>query len=240
MPDGRATGAEIASVPPPVAVIGIGAVEQHGRHLPVGTDFLAVRELSRRVAAELDAWLLPAIPISMSECHGAIEGTVWLKPATLAAVMRDVARSLEAQGVPLLLVVNGHGGNFVLEPVIEQLNRELPRLRVIMPAEVWGIASGEPPIFETAASEVHGGEVETSTQLHYNPHLVRDDRVDGPIAVGREFLDYTTTDRLNSEGIWGYPTRANAAKGARAVAAQVRMIVRYFEGARAAIAAEDA
>ncbi len=240
-----ATGADLASAPPQVAVIGIGAVEQHGRHLPVGTDFLAVRELSRRVAAELDAWLLPAIPFGMSECHGALEGTVWLKPATLAAVVRDLARSLEAQNVPILLVLNGHGGNFVLEPVIEQLNREPARLRVIMPAldrppPPKVTVTDEAPIFETAGSEVHSGEVETSTQLHYNPQLVRDERVDGPITVGREFLDYTTMDRLNPEGVWGSPTRADAAKGGRAVAVQVRNIVRYFEDARAAISAGEA
>ncbi|MGQ0571928.1 MAG: creatininase family protein [Armatimonadota bacterium] len=235
MLDETATGAQIGDARPQIAVVGIGAVEQHGRHLPVGTDFLAVRELSRRIAAELDAWLLPAIPISLSECHGSLEGTVWLKSATLAAVVRDIARSVHAQGVRLLVVLNGHGGNFVLGPAIEQLNRELSGLRLIMPPEGLATVLGDTPIFETAHREVHAGEAETSSMLYYAPHLVRGERVDGPIAVGREFLDYTTLDRLNPEGTWGFPTRADAIKGERSVQARVRAVVAFVRQAWSAL-----
>ncbi len=107
-------------------MVGIGAIEQHGRHLPIGTDWMIICELSRRVANELDAWLLPAIPISMSECHGSIAGTVWLKPATLSAVLQDIASSLHAQGIDKVLVLNGHGGNFILEPTIQAINNKFP------------------------------------------------------------------------------------------------------------------
>src|SRR5512143_85299 len=86
MSNDRLTSAAIAAARPTLAVLGIGAMEQHSHHLPVGTDWIAVSEVCRRVAAELDAFLLPAIPFSMSECHGPMEGTVWLKPSTLAAV----------------------------------------------------------------------------------------------------------------------------------------------------------
>lgn len=231
MLDDTATAPDIRAASPPIALLGVGAIEQHGRHLPIGTDFLAVRELSRRVAAELDAWLLPALPISLSECHGSLGGTVWLKPATLAAVLRDIARSVHAQGVRLLVVLNGHGGNFILGPTIEGLNRELPDLRLIMPPDVLALALGEAPIFETADREVHAGEVETSWMLYYTPHLVRGERVDGPIAHGREFLDYTTLERLNPEGTWGFPTHADAAKGERAVQARVQAIVAFVRQA---------
>ncbi len=237
MLDAAATGGDIAAARPQIAVLGIGAVEQHGRHLPVGTDFLITRELSQSVAAELDAWLLPPIPFSLSECHGPMEGTVWLKPITLAAVLRDVARSLEAQGVRLLVILNSHGGNFILEPAIEQLNRELTSLRVVLPPEVWAEVPGEPPIFETGKQEVHAGEAETSTILYYAPQLVRDDRRDGPVTAGREFLDYTTMDRINPEGTWGYPTRANAAKGERAVRARVRALAAFIRQAWATLVA---
>ncbi len=235
MLDDRATSAEITRAGASMAVIGIGAIEQHGRHLPVGTDFLAVSELSRRVATELNAWLLPALPVSLSECHGPLEGTVWLKPATLAAVVRDVARSIQAQGIRVLVVLNGHGGNFILGPTIEQLNRELQSLRVVMPPEWLAGPPGEKPVFGTP--EVHAGEGETSTMLHYAPHLVRAERVDGPLAVGREFLDYTTMDRLNPEGTWGFPTRADAAKGERSVQARVRALTAFVRQALAVLEA---
>ncbi len=99
MIDKRSTSQEISSAHPSIAVLGIGAIEQHGRHLPVGTDWMIVDELSRRVAHELNALLIPAIPFSMSECHGMLGGTVWLKPATLSAVLQDVVSSLHAQGI---------------------------------------------------------------------------------------------------------------------------------------------
>jgi len=233
--DEAATSPEIGAAAPQVAVLGIGAIEQHGRHLPVGTDFLIAREVSRAVAAELDAWLLPPIPVSMSECHGPMEGTVWLKPATLASVLRDIARSVEAQGVRLLVVANCHGGNFILEPAIERLNRELPRVRIVLLPEVIAEVPGEKPVFETGRAEVHAGEGETSTMLHYFPHLVREDRHDGPITVGREFLDYATMDRLNLEGTWGYPTRADGAKGGRAVESRVRACVAFVQQAWATL-----
>ncbi len=233
MLDDRATSGEIRAAGVSIAVVGIGAIEQHGRHLPVGTDFLAVSELSRRVAAELKAWLLPALPVSLSECHGPLEGTVWLKPATLAAVVRDLARSLQAQGIRVLVVINGHGGNFILGPTIEQLNRELQRLHVVMPPEWLAGPPGEKPVFGTP--EVHAGEGETSWMLYHTPHLVRAERVDGPIAVGREFLDYTTMDRLNPEGTWGFPTRADAARGERSIQARVRAFTAFVRQALAVL-----
>ena len=236
MLDETATSGQIGDARPQIAIIGVGAIEQHGRHLPVGTDYLVVRELSRRVARELDAWLLPALPISLSECHGALEGTVWLKPATLAAVVRDIARSVRAQGVRLLVVLNGHGGNFVLGPTIEQLNRDLTDLRIVMPPEGLATVLGDAPIFETARQEVHAGEAETSSVLYYAPHLVREERVDGPIPVGREFLDYTTLDRLNPEGTWGFPTRADATKGERSAQARIRAVVAFVRESWGALA----
>jgi creatinine amidohydrolase len=227
MLDERSKSAEIAAARPDIAVFGIGAIEQHSHHLPIGTDWIAVSEISRRVAAELNALLIPAIPFSMSECHGPMAGTVWLKPATLAAVVRDVAHSLYEQGIRKLLILNGHGGNFVLEPVIQELNQEYPDLTVVMPAEVWAVAEGSEPIYETAGSEVHAGEAETSTQLYLNPTHVKPERVDYVPPVGREFLDYVFMNLINLDGVWGSSSYGDAGKGERAIAAQVRAIVKF-------------
>ncbi|MER3397330.1 MAG: creatinine amidohydrolase [Chloroflexota bacterium] len=231
MLDNRATWPEFQAQRPEVAVLGIGAVEQHGPHLPVGTDLLAVEALARLVAERLDAWLLPSIPVSLSECHGPLGGTVWLKPATLAAVLRDIARSLEEQGVRVLVVINGHGGNFILEPTVERLNRDLRALKVLLAPESLALLPGQSPIFATADREVHAGEVETSVMLHLRPELVRSARPDGVVAVGREFLDYVTIDRLNPDGVWGCPVHADPQKGERALTARVEAIVGYVLGA---------
>lgn len=227
MLDERSTSDQIATARPEIAVFGIGAIEQHSHHLPVGTDWIAVSEISRRVAKELDALLVPAIPFSMSECHGPMEGTVWIKPATLSAVLRDVVHSLRAQGIRKLLVLNGHGGNFVLEPTIQALNQEFPDFLVVMPAEVWAVAEGGEAIYETAATEIHAGEAETSTQLYLNAANVRPARVDYVPPVGREFLDYVFMDAISPDGMWGASSYGSAAKGERAIAAQVQAIVAF-------------
>ncbi len=236
MLDDRMTSPALAERKPTLAVLGIGAFEQHSHHLPVGTDWIAVSEISRRVASELNAFLLPALPFSMSECHGPMEGTVWLKPATLAAVVRDIAQSLREQGIYRLLVLNGHGGNFVLEPVIQSINQAQPDFRIIMPGEVWAIGDGDKPVFETAGMEVHAGESETSTELYLNPDHVKPERVDYVPPVGREFLDYAVMNQVSPDGMWGISSKGDASKGERAIAAQVQAVVAFARHAFEALA----
>ncbi len=227
MLDGGATSAAIGAAQIEIAVFGIGAIEQHGRHLPVATDWIQVKEISRRVAVELNALLLPAIPFSMSECHGPMSGTVWLKPATLSAVLRDVAESLRKQGIRKLLVLNGHGGNFILEPTIQALNQEYPAMRVVMPAEVWAPVEGDKPIFDAPVAGIHAEEIETSMQLYLNPQHVTSDRVDYAPPVGREFLDYAFMNLISPDGVWGYATYGQAEKGEAAIAAQVQAVIAF-------------
>jgi creatinine amidohydrolase len=227
MLDLHTSSLDIAAAKPQIAVFGIGAVEQHGQHLPIGTDWVAAGEIASRVAAELNALLIPAIPFSMSECHGIMPGTVWLKPDTLVAVVRDVVRSLRAQDIFKILIINGHGGNFVLKPVIQALNHEFPDVRVAMPPEVGTGDSEMDALFEAADGEVHAGEVETSTQLYFNPDLVKLAPADYVPPVGREFLDYAVMPKLNPQGVWGSPSYATAEKGRRAVAVEVRGFVEF-------------
>lgn len=236
MLDEYSTTQQIAVERPVMAVFAIGAIEQHGRHLPIGTDWIAVDAVAHRAAAELNALLIPSIPFSMSECHGKMPGTVSLKPATLAAVLSDVVRSLAEQGIRFVLVLNGHGGNFVLEPAIQALNRAWPDVCVVMPMEVWATAEAGESLFETADHEIHGGEAETSTQLYLNPAHVTAERVDYTPPVGREYLDYVSLDRLSPDGVWGAPSYGDAAKGERAIAAQVRAVVDFARQALEALA----
>lgn len=226
MLDYRSTTDQIREARPQLAVLGIGAIEQHSHHLPVATDWITIREVSRRAAEALDALLLPALPFSMSECHGPMDGTVWLKPATLAAVLRDVAQALDEQGIHHLLLLNGHGGNFVIEPTIQALNQTLPGFQVVMPAIVGGLAPGREQIFEAAVG-IHAGEAETSTELYLNGENVGEARVDYVPPVGREFLDYVFMNLISPDGVWGLSSYGSAAKGEKAIAAQVEAVVAF-------------
>jgi len=232
MLDVYSTSAEIAEARPTMAVLGVGAIEQHGTHLPVATDWSYISATTRQVAERLGAFWVPAIPFSMSECHGEMAGTVWLKPDTLAKVVRDLVLSLHRQGIDKVVIMNGHGGNFMLEPTIQELNLSNPSLTVIMPTH---FRPADPPIYEAAGQEIHAGEGETSTQLALNEHLVKDDRVDYIPPVGREFLDYTFMSILSPFGIWGIPSLGTADKGRRATEYSVEQTVKYVRQAFEAI-----
>jgi creatinine amidohydrolase len=222
------TTKEIAAAQPEMAVWGIGAIEQHGPALPVGTDWIAISDFARRVAERLDAFLVPALPFSMSECHGPMHGTVWLKPWTLAAVVKDVVRSLRAQGFKRVVMLNGHGGNFVLESAIRELNLAYDDTLVIMP-ENWFVLPGpeEAPIFLT--EEIHAGEGETSSQLYLNSENVRKQRVDFIPPVGREFLDYATMGYISPYGVWGLGSYGSAKHGKQATERRVERLVAIIQ-----------
>ncbi len=207
--------------------MGIGAIEQHGPHLPVGTDMMIIDDLSRRVAQTMDAWQLPTIPFSMSECHGSLAGTVWLKPVTLAAVLEDITASLNARGIHSLLVLNGHGGNFILEPAIQSLKLKFPEMTIALASDAWPEEDEKGRIFETAGADLHAGEVETSLQLFLHPELVQIERPDYTPSVGREYLDYTTIEKICPQGVWGNASKGNAEKGRRAMEAKVKAIISF-------------
>ena len=216
------TSAEIGAARPAIAVFGIGAIEQHSAHLPLATDWIWASEVSRLVAQELGALLLPALPFSMSQCHGPAPGTVWLRPDTLAAVLREVALSLREQGIHKLVIVNAHGGNPVLEPAVEELNRTCPDMMVILP-ELYG-GPEVSALFEHGAVDVHAGEMETSFMLALRPELVRPERADCVPAVGRSFLDYAFLPKWAPEGVLGVPSSGSAEKGRRALQAVAQKI----------------
>jgi len=212
---------------PRIAVLGIGAIEQHGPHLPVGTDWMVISALSQRVAEALGVWLLPAIPFSMSECHGPLAGTVWLKPASLAAALQDIAASLYAQKINQLLILNGHGGNFILEPAIKSIRARFPTMTIAMPPEPWPERDELGLIFEQAGTDLHAGEIETSLMLFLYPSLVQEECINYVPPVGREFLDYTTIEKICPQGVWGHASLGLAEKGERAMAAEVKAVVSF-------------
>jgi creatinine amidohydrolase len=163
----------------------------------------------------------------MSECHGSFGGTVWLKPATLAAVIKDIAWSLHGQSIHHLLIVNCHGGNFILNPVIDEINQVYPDLQVTMSDEMWPMTSNNIPIFEQPETDLHGGEIETSLMMFLYPQLIQPNKVDYVPPFGREFLDYVTMNQISPAGIWGTPSKGNAEKGASAMAEQVEIITAF-------------
>jgi creatinine amidohydrolase/Fe(II)-dependent formamide hydrolase-like protein len=161
-----------------VLCLPIGAIEQHGPHLPLNTDVIVAEEIAAAIVARwgdaFDLWLLPTIPISLSHEHDWAPGTLCLSVQSFVTVMKDLAgdivRSLPARN---LLIINGHGGNRrVLEGLIEELraDHEL-NVGVLHPFDLSKVRAG------SALPDVHAGWGETSVMLAVAPHLVRRDRI---------------------------------------------------------------
>jgi creatinine amidohydrolase len=214
---------------PTVAVLPIGAVEQHGSHLPVGTDTIIGAEFAERVAGRLNAYLLPPVAISSSIEHRQAKGTVYLKATTLGLVIRDIAECLNDAGYTKLILINGHGGNWILKPTIRQLNRDLDGLETILIHTSAG-AERQNEVVAHKQHDIHAGEKETSIMLHLHPQLV------APIKELPEkqfqlqdYMDYFDVMDLSADGYWGFPEAGTAEKGAQLLDIMVDGAIQYLE-----------
>lgn len=105
-----------------VAVLPVGSFEQHGQHLPLTTDTLIACLIAQRLADSYELLLLPPVTMSCSHEHASFAGTVSISATTLVAIVDDIRASLRHRGIDKLVVVNGHGGNYVLANVAQQAN----------------------------------------------------------------------------------------------------------------------
>lgn len=205
--DERQRGARIAVLP-------IGSFEQHGDHLPLTTDTIVASLIAQRIAADYDLFLLPPITLSCSHEHAHMPGTVSISAATLYAIINDTWKSLQASGVHGLLIVNGHGGNYVLSNIVQEANTEGPRVALFPVREDWHRARETAALESTGAEDMHGGELEVSLLLHGAPHLVREGvEGDDHDAPERPHLLTLGMAGYTQNGIIGRPSLGTAEKG---------------------------
>ncbi|WNQ12546.1 creatininase family protein [Paenibacillus aurantius] len=215
------------------AVLPVGAIEQHGSHLPVGTDAIIAEEIASRLAERLDAYLLPCVSISSSIEHRESKGTVYLKADTLALVIRDIAESLRYTGFKRLVLFSGHGGNWILKPTIRQLNRDFRERGeemelILIPSTIALNRLHE--IAKHVQGDLHAGEKETSLMLYLCPEHVKDIiPEEEPTAVPQDFMDYFDVTEMTADGYWGFPQEATADKGRRLLDLTVDCAVDFLD-----------
>lgn len=191
------------------AIVAFGAIEQHGHHLPLGTDWMVADVNAKRLAEKLNAFVLPAMPFGNSREHMAFPGTITLRPSTLAAVLEDIVESLRHHGIKKIVVLSSHGGNWILKPTLRELNFKYDDIMVVHGNGVVPERGDKPPV------EIHSGKGETSAMLHMRPDLVKDENrgLDSPGFVGQEFNDYVGYDKTTKTGAWGVPSEASVEFG---------------------------
>jgi creatinine amidohydrolase len=213
-----ATSADEAKRGATVAVLPVGSFEQHGDHLPLTTDTIIACVIANRLATTYNVLLLPPVTVSCSHEHEGFEGTVSISSRTLIAIIDDVQSSLARSGIKSLVLVNGHGGNYVLSNIAQEANVTERRVALFPGREDFRLARERAEMETTTSEDMHGGEWETSILLHSHPHLVRSTYLQNDHDVPqRPHLLITGIQGYASRGIVGRPSVASAAKGQTAL-----------------------
>ncbi|WP_243659287.1 creatininase family protein [Tamaricihabitans halophyticus] len=156
-----------------VALLPVGATEQHGPNLVTGIDWRVAEEIAHRVAgaAAPDAVVVPPLPFGLSGHHLGFPGTLHISATTFMAVVKDVAASLAKHGIEKLVFVNGHRGN---ENVLGVLVTELTYDLGIEAASAFWMTQAADVIAKHRKTERwgHGCEIETSVAMALDPNLV--------------------------------------------------------------------
>jgi creatinine amidohydrolase/Fe(II)-dependent formamide hydrolase-like protein len=223
-----------------LAILPVGAVEQHGPHLPLETDAFDAEYLSQRVAAACSdpkPLVLPLIPYGVSYHHQDFPGTLTIDNDTLAKMVYDIGLSVVRNGIRKFVILNGHGGNApALNYAAQMINRDT---HIFVCVETGESSDVDVDRLIDTPNDVHAGEVETSTCLAVRPHLVRMERAEASVPVfSSRYLDFTSrrgiswyaaTRRLSDSGVLGDPGKASAAKGRRIWEIMIAHLVAFVE-----------
>lgn len=233
---------------PGLAVVPVGSTEQHGPHATLGLDTFGAVYVSQRVAEKLDAVMAPPLPYGMSMAHARFAGTIGLSPSTLATVVKEICAALLGHGFRLVLFISGHRdndasiqigaaearaahGGHVLSMFYGEVNRGRLTEALGVPAETFRAEDLR------YGADGHGGSVELSLALAYEPRSARPDRYFTPDTTRADlrrslpFRAVQSIEEYGDRGVFGNPGRASAEWGQRLVeftAEQIAAAVRRY------------
>ena len=241
-----------------MVIIPLGSTEQHGPHMPLGTDCYEAVGMSKLISARTGVLVAPVLLAGYSAYHSGFPGTLSLKPETMEQVLLETVEMLMKYGFRRFLFFNYHGGNNIVErKVIYQINQTTEAIAVAI-----GIGS---PIQKPGDAEYfdwHAGVSETSTMLYLKPELVRMERAEKPkinvtplmkklrlqamkdqsllhvldslLATPEETKKGGSSAELSSNGIWSLsdPKNATKEKGEQGVKRMVESAVNFINAWR--------
>jgi creatinine amidohydrolase len=158
----------------PLVILPQGSVEQHGPHLPAGTDIFAANVIAHAVAERMDGIVLPGGPLGVTPLHMPYEGTITLTPETYIRLVTETCASTAQHGAKYLLILNWHELNIpALAVAADALHRE--HGMTVLTVQACFVA--EDMFGKECNGLTHGGEIEALTVLAYRPDLVHLDRI---------------------------------------------------------------
>lgn len=223
-----------------VALLPVGAIEQHGPHLPLDTDAFDADYLVRQVAAHCSdpkPIVLPLIPYGVSYHHADFSGTMGINPDSLSRIVYDIGLSAARNGITKLLIINGHGGNTpALNFAAQMINRDA---RILVTVDSGETSDADISEITETPNDVHSGEIETSTALAVRPQLVKMDNAQKMVPqFSSRYMNFTSkcgvswyarTRKISTSGVLGDPTRASAEKGRRIWEITIAHLVEFIE-----------
>lgn len=229
-----------------IALLPIGATEQHGPHLPLAVDSLLVETVLSRVLRELagtpPVLILPTLAVGKSNEHLAFRGTLTLSAETLLRVLMELGECVARAGVRKLVLFNGHGGNTA---VLDIAARDL-RVRhgLLTIACAWYQFTGPAGVLGARedAHGLHAGQAETSAVLAVRPDLVAMDKARDFASEGERWAEAYHTiglgqrparpgwmiDDLNPDGACGNAAAATAETGERLLAQAAQNVAGFL------------
>ncbi len=221
-------------------IVTLGSTEQHGLHLPLGTDAILGEALGDSVTRALGhALMTPCLPIGCSDHHMDFAGSLTLSQKTFSQVLSDLCRSLAHHGFDYIVLISFHGGNFTpLAKAVKAIRPELPEVKLIAFTDLKGFMDEVFRVGKTLGLTpeqvgAHSGEFETSLMLTVCPERVAMDAaqpgyVGDLLSIAR--LVYEKGFRAASEnGVLGDPSKASAANGEVYLEALTDLLVGFIK-----------
>jgi len=203
-----------------------GSLEEHGPHLPLGTDTIQVDEVAARAALEAGVLVAPPIPYGVCRSTRGHPGTIGISAPVLRSLVMDIGRDFHRQGLRNFLFITGHAGKTHTMTILdggEALIEEFGDIRVAVVSEYLELLKAGRDLIATE-DDSHAGEVETSRILFLCPDLVRG-------SAPEEYPDFPPHLLVRDKrrywpgGVWGDPGKASAEKGGKLMEVAVGRLV---------------
>ncbi len=222
------------------ALLPVGAIEQHGPHLPLDVDAFDADYLARKVAeacSDPKPLVMPLVPYGVSYHHDDFPGTISITNEAMSRYIYDIGVSLHRNGIKKLIIINGHGDNApTLNFAAQMINRDTGMFVCVDTGET---SDSDIAPMTSTHNDIHAGEVETSTTLAIRPELVRMDKAQNTtLKFSNRYLDfssrnyvpwYVQTKKISEDGTMGDPTIATAEKGKKIWEIMIGHLVAFVE-----------